>query len=267
MKRKLKYFIALIAVLLPVIILLNSCKSDSDEVFYGKVILKFEHKIDGNAAEYNIMKYINVAGNHYEIKEVKWFISDLTFYKKGITPFVIKRTTKSHYIDTGVPTSLTWEITDDIPEGIYDSMSFIFGFPPEENISFMFNNPPESAMWWPEFLGGGYHYMQLNGFWKDTVDFRRPFNFHMGIGRVISGTDTTFVHNHFKVSFKSPVTLYSNKKKEITIAMNIEEWFTNPHNWDFNYWGPAIMDNQTALRTVKENGEIGVFAITSIKDL
>ena len=267
MKRQHLYYLAFVALVLPAILLLNSCQNDDNEVFYGKVILKFEHKIDGSAAVYNNMKYVNAAGNQYEITNVQWFISDLTFYKKGQTPIVVKKTTRSHNIDTGIPTTQTWEITDDIPEGIYDSISYIFGFTPEENISFMFVNYPENAMDWPSDLGGGYHYMKLNGFWKDTVNFRRAFNFHMGIGRVINGTDTSFVHNYFKISYTSPITLLSNKKKEITIAMNIDEWFKNPHTWDFNYWGPAIMDNQTALRTVKENGQIGVFEITSIKDL
>ena len=131
----------------------------------------------------------------------------------------------------------------------------------------MFVNYPENAMDWPYNLGGGYHYMKLNGFWKDTVDFRRAFNFHMGIGRTINGTDTTFTHNYFKVSFNSPFTLLANKKKEITIAMNIEEWFINPHTWDFNFWGPAIMENQNAMKTAKENGQVGVFTVTSVKDL
>jgi hypothetical protein len=267
MKRKQLIYLAIILLILPVIFLLNSCKKDSDEVFYSKVILKFEHKIDDSAAVFNVMKYLNEAGNHYEIKSVKWFISDLTFYKKGQTPFIVQRTTKHHYIDTGIPSTFNWEITDDIPEGVYDSFSFIFGFTPAENISYMFNNPPESAMLWPEFLGGGYHYMQLDGFWLDSVDFRRAFNFHLGIGRVIKGTDTSFVHNDFKVSFNTPITLSSNKKKEITLSMNIEEWFKNPHTWDFNFWGPAIMDNEAAMKTVKENGEVGVFKITSIKDI
>jgi hypothetical protein len=267
MKRQHLLYVAFIALVLPAILLFNSCQNDDDEVFYGKVNLKFEYKVDGNPLEFNIMKYINEAGNHYEIKEIQWFISDLTLYKKGQTPFIVQKTTKHHYIDTGVPSTQTWEISDDIPEGKYDSISFVFGFTPEENQSFIFPNPPESAMWWPDNLGGGYHYMKLNGFWKDTVDFRRAFNFHMGIGRVVSGSDTSFVHNYFKVSFNDAITLLSNKKKEITIAMNIDEWFKNPHSWDFNYWGPAIMENQTAMRTAKENGQIGVFTITSIKDL
>jgi hypothetical protein len=260
-------FISFIVLLLPAIFIISSCKDDDDEVFYGKVVLQFEHKVDGNNLDLNEVKYINEAGNHYGVTEVQWFISDLTLYKKGQSPFVVKRDIKYHYIDTGVPSTLKWEVTDDIPEGTYDSFSFIFGFTPEENISFMIPNPPESAMWWPENLGGGYHYMKLNGFWMDTVNFKRAFNFHMGIGRTISGNDTTYTHNHFKVSFNTPINLIGNKRKEITLAMNIEEWFKTPHTWDFDYWGPAIMENQAAMNTAKENGEIGVFTITSVKDL
>jgi len=267
MKRENLYYSAFIALLLTTVFFVSSCKKEDDKVSYGKVILKFEHKIDSNVVEFNIMKYVNEAGNQYQISNVQWFISDFTLYKKGQSPFVVKHTTTSHYIDTDIPASQSWEITDDIPEGVYDSMSFIFGFTPSENSSFMFVNYPENAMWWPENLGGGYHYMKLNGFWKDTVDFKRAFNFHMGIGRVINGIDTSFEHNYFKVSFLTSITLTSSKIKEITVAMNIDEWFKNPHIWDFNYWGPAIMENETAMRIAKENGEVGVFTITSIKDL
>lgn len=268
MKKKLINYVAIIALIIPAIMVFHSCKDDGDEVFYGKLHMKFEHKVDGNAAVFNQMIYTNLAGNNYSVTEVQWFISDLTLYKKGQSPYVIHRDNIFyHYVDTKVPSTLEWAITDDIPEGAYDSFSFVFGFVPEKNISFSIPNPPEADMWWPPNLGGGYHYMKLNGFWMDTVDFKRGFQFHMGIGREIKGTDTTFTHNHFKVTFNSPVSIIGNKKKEITIAMNIEEWFKNPHTWDFNYWGPGIMDNQTAMKTAKENGQVGVFTLTSIKDL
>jgi hypothetical protein len=267
MKRKYSHYSVFIALLFTVILFVNSCKKDDETVSYSKINLKAEYKVDGNPLVLNVMNYINEAGNHYGVTEIQWFISDLTLYKKGQAPFNIIKTGFYHYFDTGVPTTQTWEITDDIPVGAYDSISFIFGFTPEQNISFMINNPPASAMWWPDNLGGGYHYMKLNGFWKDTIDFKRAFNFHMGIGRIINGTDTIFEHNYFKVTFNTPIELLADKKKEITIAMNIDEWFKNPHTWDFNYWGPAIMENEKAMRTAKENGQVGVFTITSVKDL
>ena len=267
MKRRDLYYSGIIILVFFAVMLVNSCKKDADEIFYGKLNLKFEYKVDGNPMELNVMKYINEAGNHYKIKEIQWFISDFTLYQKGKSPYVVNKVTNKHYIDTGLPLTQTWEMADDIPEGNYDSISFVFGFTPTENISYMFLNPPENAMLWPENLGGGYHYMKLNGFWKDTNNFDRAFNFHMGIGRTISGTDTAYVHNFIKLSFNTPVTLLANKKKEITIVMNIDQWFKGPHIWDFNFWGPAIMDNQNAMRTVKENGENGVFTISSIKDL
>ena len=46
--------------------------------------------------------------------------------------------------------------------------------------------------------------------------------------------------------------------------MNIESWFTTPHNFDFNYWGGNVMQNQQALQTIKENGH-DIFTVGYIK--
>jgi hypothetical protein len=116
-------------------------------------------------------------------------------------------------------------------------------------------------MFWPAPLGGGYHYMKLNGEWIDSLSNIRLFNFHMGIGQIYAGgvisidSITGYVQNYFAATLpSSSFTLDSAGTKEIAIIMNVESWFETPHVWDFDYWGSNIMQNQAAMNTAKENG-------------
>ena len=43
-------------------------------------------------------------------------------------------------------------------------------------------------MFWPEMLGGGYHYMKMNMIWSDTSALN-PFNMHLGIGQIYSSLE------------------------------------------------------------------------------
>jgi hypothetical protein len=36
--------------------------------------------------------------------------------------------------------------------------------------------------------------------------------------------------------------------------MNINSWFTTPHDYDLDYFGGAIMQNQEAQEVIKANG-------------
>lgn len=125
----------------------------------------------------------------------------------------------------------------------------------------MFVNAPEVNMMWPDFLGGGYHYMMMNGKWKNASAQIEDFNCHLGIGRVISGTDTTFVDNSFIVDIpSSSFTLTIDQTREIQIIMNIESWFKTPNIYDHNVYGGDIMGNQAAMEKIAQNG-FDVFSI------
>ena len=66
--------------------------------------------------------YVNSAGNPYEINEVMYFISDVILYKEGGQGLLIDEWKDIHYVELAIPTTLTWEVFDDIPEGKYDSI-------------------------------------------------------------------------------------------------------------------------------------------------
>jgi hypothetical protein len=164
-----------------------------------------------------------------------------------------------------------WEVFDDIPAGTYDSITFVFGIPGEKNESFMFVDPPEDEMMWPDILDGGYHYMMINGKWEDEDEVEQFYNFHLGIGQLYRGDEINFdsiyayVQNYFTLSLPgTSFGLEKDQTRDIEIIMNIKSWFETPHDFDFNYWCGAIMENQPAMRMGIENG-YDVFSLGSIK--
>jgi hypothetical protein len=263
--------IFIVVVFFAFVSLLGCTKGHSDpNLDGGKIVLKFAHYVNGQPLVTDTMKYINVAGNPYSVSEVKYFISDVVLHRSDGTEQFIYKWKDIQYVDEALPTTTTWNVFDKIQPGDYDSISFTFGISKEKNISFMYVNPPEVNMTWPDLLGGGYHYLMINGFWKDLNNQRTPYNFHMGIGQIYSGTNNTgaitgFVQNYFPVSLKnSSFSIQKGETKEIQIIMNIDSWFKTPHIFDFNYWGGAIMQNQAAMQMAKENG-FDVFTIGEIK--
>ena len=249
--------------------LLFSCKEkieDPPPQDEGKIVFYFEQLIDGEEIIYDSLKYINEAGNPYLLNEIQYFISDVKLYNANGSSLLIDGWKDIHYIDTDLPETQTWEVFDDIPTGTYDSISFTFGISEEKNFSFMYVNPPERDMFWPEYLGGGYHYMKLNGKWLEQGQpiQTTPFDFHMGIGQIYSPQDSIigFIHNYFSVSLpNSGFNISTGSKLDISLIMNVEKWFKEPHIYDHDIWGGYIMQNQEAMLVAKVNG-VNVFSVS-----
>ena len=255
-------------------LLLVSCKNGDDPNAAdgtGKMVLNFEHYADGNPLIFDVMEYTNAAENQYEVTEIQYFISDITLNKFDGSKILLDAESFAHYIDSNLPETKNWYLTDAIPDGTYTSITMTFGIKGEKNKPYMFTDPPESDMLWPSNLGGdqgGYHYMKLNGFWLNTAGQREPFNFHLGVGQEhdANNTITGFVQNWFETTMPASFTVKDNETKSITIRMNVEKWWDQPNVFDFNTIGGKIMQNQQAMHMGIENGK-SVFAVSQIADV
>lgn len=246
----------------------TSCKEEAAKPAETSLKLNFLHKLDGNPLITDSMMYFNTAGNKYEITEIMYFISEIRLYHSDGRVIDPATWDDIHYTDTNIPETFSWVAGNSVPEGTYDSLTFIFGISEAKNQSFMYVNPPEVNMSWPEVLGGGYHYMMLNGWWIDEAAVRRPYNFHLGIGQIYANNSgqvadiTGFIHNAFKVNpGGGPFTITAGKTNMVNLTMNIESWFDTPVIYDHNDYGGAIMQNQAAMHIACLNGA-DVFSIS-----
>jgi hypothetical protein len=262
---KKKFTVAML-VLISGIFVLSSCRQQPQ---YGHLKIMFKHSVGKQPLEYDTLKYVNAAGNHYMVTNIQYFISDICLHKPNGDSVLLNTKNHIHYVDTDLPKTWQWNLKDSIPAGKYSSISFTFGMNKKENRSLRFPNPPESAMFWPQYLGGGYHYMKLNGKWIDTTGSLHPFNFHLGIGQIYDSTGkiTRFVQNYFKVTLPaSSFTVKNGQTVDLILNMNVNKWFENPNIYDLNVWGGKIMQNQKAMHLACENGH-DVFSIKKIEVL
>ncbi len=266
---KLMNLLMLIVLSIPVLFMANCNKepNGNEPEDTGKINFSFTHYVDGQPLDTDTLKYVNASGNHYLVTEIQYFISDVTLHAHDGSKKVIDDWKDIHYVDTDLEDTWKWDVYDEIPTGLYNSISFTVGINEQKNQSLMFVDQPESLMFWPEYLGGGYHYMKLNGKWMDTEQELLPFDFHLGIGQIYDneGNVTGFIQNYFEVTLPgSSFTINKGEVVNIPIIMNVENWFKNPHIHDHNTWGGDIMQKQEAMLLGCDNGH-DVFSVGNIE--
>jgi len=227
----------------------------------GSIEFIFTHTVDGNSVQFNQMLYTNASKNQYQINEIKYFISRIILYDADGKMVEVVQNNGIHYVDCSLSNTLCWKI-DKIPQGKYIGISFIFGLDKDNNISNRFVNPPESNFSWPNHLGGGYHYMQINGKFLNKDKNIQNMNIHTGIGQIYNEDKkiTDFVHNYFTVNLPATFFIDATHILFLTLNMEIQHWFNTPNLYNFDDFGTGIMQNQTAQQLLKENG-VNVFAL------
>ena len=235
-------------------LLVFSCKEQEK---YGSVEFAFTHTIDGQPIQFNELIYTNEAGNQYQVNEVKYFISRVFLIDVEGKSVEVTQNQGIHYVDCspGLENTLHWTINE-VPQRNYNFISFVFGLDEADNKSNRFVNPPESNFSWPDVLGGGYHYMQINGKFLNKDGVIQNANIHTGIGQLRDENNeiTEFVQNYFTVTLPVNFSVYENKRLPLTLNMEIQRWFHTPNLYNFDEFGTGIMQNQRAQALLKGNG-------------
>ena len=208
--------------------------------------IEFTFTCNGSPLQLNQMIYKSQRGLTYQVAQSQYFVSGITVYYNDKT---VKDLPQSyHYVDVEIPNTLHWIPTDDFSLQNADSIEFTFGFNKAENRSYRFKNPPENLMFWPDYLGGGYHYMKTNILYLDADGNINAFNCHIGRGQVYDddGEPVEYIDNDFRV--KIPVKLHGNNA---LINLDIPTMFDYPNAELFSDYR-GIMNNQKAMKTFSE---------------
>ena len=240
-------------------VLAVACTKRNDQ---AEIDLNVNYEINGNPLITDTLCYTNEAGNLFLITEIQWFLSDIqlldqngnwhTFKQREAMDSIAEQTEHIYYIDTDIPESQTLH-GKKIPTGHYTALRFTFGLDEYDNYTGLFNDPPESDMFWPDVLGGGYHYMKLNGKFAGSPGRLQPVAIHLGIGQ--NEDCTEFYQNYFIVELPLDFDVKANSDNRLNLTMVIDNWFRNPHVIDFNELGSSIMQNQNAQRLLSGNGK------------
>lgn len=243
----------------------QGCTPDEEDDIYIQPIqtatiqLEFAHQVDGQDLILNTSNkpFTNAMGQHYNVSKLRYLISNITLHQINGAQTKLEG---YFFVDLSKPETFNYSPIIQIPFGSYSGVSYTFGFDELSNESGKYATLNAANWNWPEMLGGGYHFMQLEGEFIDSSNNDSPFATHMGTARKIDSTGTTYEANHF-TSFVPNSNFELNKAMTLVLTMNINEWYTHPINWDFNQYGAGIMPIYDAQKLLNKNGK-DVFTAT-----
>ena len=246
-----KYTLLKISFLALMIFTLFNCEKDSN---LGVITLQLDHGVKGNALEIEKIIYPCEAGHTFSVVNLKYYISEIVFHKKDGSSY---SSDKVHLSDIHEPSTGQLAIVD-IPDGDYNSLSFVFGLNETKNIDGGLENTVRNInMEWPIPGDQGYHYMKFEGRYDSlNTGVIRSFNVHTGA--------TMGNQNYFEVTLPFTETNIQSNSWMIKINMDLNEWLQDPHTFDFT-GNERIMMNQSAQEILKGNG-MSVFSLTSITE-
>lgn len=237
-------------------VILFSC-SDDDETKNRSLTMNFTHHWDGTTISgvHTSLLYTNAHGEDLSIERLRYLISNVTLSRVGFSDIVFSG---YNLVDLGAGTGLSYTPSTTIAPGVYD-VSFTFGFNNEDNQSGIY--PDLNSLSWnvPDMMGGGYHYMQLEGKFINVSNVETGYAYHAIRAVDNSGMNPTFPQDTFFIVSLGSIAITDDTS--IEIQANMAEWFKNPNIWDLNTLNNMLMPNSAAQIMMYENGQ-NVFSLS-----
>lgn len=242
-----------------VLLLFLSCKDETECCVNPTIAikLKFTHNWDGvelSRSDFNEFKFRTANDDLISISRLRYLVSNVVFNNtiaslSKIYSLIDVEKNETTLLVTGVPISKV------------HALAFTFGFRDQDNLDGVYADLNSTSFNVPEMLGGGYHYMQFDGKYKDSNNADANFNYHAIRAADISDPDNIILQDtSFDVDLGN-VEITENTT--IEIKMNVAEWFKNPNTWNLNELNTVLMPNFDAQILMNQNGQ-SVFSLGQI---
>ena len=215
-----------------------SCKKEIVEPQTGSVNFMIDYLVDDQPLVFDTIQYTNDAGNTFSVTKIEYFISDITLIDElGNESYF----DDVFYMNPRLNESFQVILTD-VELKDYASMRFHVGLNSDTNkTDYLPATTENQNMFWPEPMGGGYHFMKFEGHFIDSLGATLGYAMHLG-------TNTCLVN----CVIEQPLSI-NEDNQVVELEMNLNEWFRNPHVYDLNSAG-YIMGNQEKMRIIADNG-------------
>lgn len=216
---------------------LGACRKDDDTPAPTKLKIALSHGVYDSHLIFDSLMYRNGAGELYSISRLNYFLSDITFYQNHAPVYFVDTIA---YIDGRNAYNF---IIPEIQPFSYDSVSYSIGVPASQNVHGKLAPTYENvAMQWPDGMGGGYHFLKLEGHWSDSGSIV-GYTVHLG-------TDPYLVRGGFRASGH----VAAGTENSIALRMDVGEWLERPHTFSFSKDGVYTMGNAALMQKIVENG-------------
>ncbi|MBW7844565.1 MAG: hypothetical protein H3C45_02750 [Bacteroidia bacterium] len=221
-----------------------SCVHDEEietQVRSGNLVLHIAHQVGSTDVQFDTVIYTNKAGNEYTISRINYYLSNFVLYNEGK---IIYQTNTPVYVDAR-NTPITIKLAN-IPEGKYDKISMLIGLDATTNIHGKIPDTDENiGMLWPESMGGGYHFLKLEGKFNTPDSVQRGYAVHVGLNPFIITQQPININ----------VNITDKNTSNLDLVMNMNEWYQNPYTYDLYTDGNYTMGDSITMFKIAENGK------------
>lgn len=224
-----------------------SCKKKSaseiavpDPAAQNSLNIQISYQVDGNALQFDQLEYISLAKYPYSVSKLNYYLSQLSLIKADSSLLRIKN---YFYVDAQDPETNDVQFNA-VPAGNYVGLCFNIGLDSSQNKNNALEPLVENInMQWPEPMGGGYHFLKLEGYFSDSSK-THGYAMHLG-------TNACLV----KIKLLKAILVKEAENSDLKLRMDLSEWFRNPNTFDFVKDGNYIMGNAAAMKKVADNGK------------
>jgi len=208
----------------------------------AKLTVSFTNLTGTNPFVFNNYQYYTCDSTSIEFTSMLYIISGLQI------EYVTGKIFTANLLKT---TSINDLILDSIPYGTIKNIRFKLGVKSADVPAQQINDI--SSMYWPASMGGGYHYIKLEGHYKDTANVIRGFAFH-------AGGDNLAPAN---INFNCSLTV-NKASHHLTINFNPIKLITTPYCYSFYHDPNYTMSSDTAMKKIMNNS-IQAFLINTFE--
>jgi hypothetical protein len=201
------------------------------------VTIAIEHTVGIDPLVFDSLMYKNEAGERFGVSKLNYYLSSVRFYNLGNQVFLVDTTL---YVDAREGKELKIK---SVPVGQYDSIVVYVGLEARYNHHDSLASTKENlAMHWPDAIGGGFHFLMLEGHWRDGSN-QPGFAIHLGANPFLV---TSVIHEVPEIS--------AEKENYFTLKMDVNQWFMTPTVYSFDKDGVYTMGISSLMKVIAENG-------------
>lgn len=219
-------------------LLIVSCRKDTVKQASAGLQLQVKFNVDSSPVQFDTLCYRNVAKQTYSLSHLEFFISNIVLH--SAEGDVV--TDQVYYINAR-DISTTNILLNNLPARHYTGISCLIGLDSLHNqTGALYPSKENNGMYWPVQMGGGYHFMKLEGRVK-SGDSSLGYAMHLG-------QNANVVHSNLSGNFQ----LYDDYTNVLILTMNVDSWFDTPYVYDFFVDGRYTMSYSALMQKLKANG-------------
>ena len=231
-------------ILLSLTFLSITCKKEitPNLIEQGSLLIQLNHNVKGQLLIFDSLIYSNNSGNVYSVSKLHYYISAIKLVNSDNN--TVFQTKGIYYVNARIAYNAIY--ISGIPKGNYKTISFLIGIDTVQNISNALPmNFENIEMVWPDEMGGGYHFLKLEGRYLNSSQSSRGYAMHTGTNMALT--------KHLPIVCN--LNIVNQQESTLSLSMDVNSWFDSPSDYNIQKQGNYTMGINDLMLIIANNGK------------